>query len=85
MLISITNLCVSHGNCLIKNYIVVEVKVHGEIFQYKLLEEINYICSKFQPDITNNIEVIVNSNSTALSVYPFTLLYSRESAISLLI
>ena len=46
----------------------VKVKGHGGIFRYQRLEYgVMYICTKFQPDITTNMEVILKFSLATLS------------------
>ena len=47
----------------------VKVKGHGGIFRYRHLDYgVMYICTKFQPDITTNMEVVLKFSPTTLSL-----------------
>ena len=47
----------------------VKVKGHGGIFRYQRLEYgVLYICTKFQPHITTNMEVVLKFSPTTLSL-----------------
>ena len=47
----------------------VKVKGHGGIFRYQRLEYgVLYICTKFQPHITTNMEVVLKFSLTTLSL-----------------